>query len=223
MNSSVAAQPILSASKPRLPRLVSRFAWAVVLVVGAYFILEGIPRYLTLSEDSYGPYYWPRVTYLLPHLLGGLVAIVIGPFQFWSRIRNNYPKIHRISGRIYLISIAVGALGGMAMALTSSRGMAYGTGLFTLALAWLTTSGMAFAAIRKRNFIQHKQWMIRSYVVTFAFVSFRIVADLMRHYGIGDPLDVVAMMSWACWAVPLLVTELVIQAKPIFSGSSHPR
>ena len=36
----------------------------------------------------------------------------------------------------------------------------------------LAISGMALIAIRRRNFIQHKEWMIRSYVVTFAFVTF---------------------------------------------------
>ncbi len=172
--------------------------WIVVLAIGAYFILDNIPRYLVWSEASYGPYYWPRAEFLLPHLLGGLVAIAIGPFQFWSRIRNNYPKIHRVSGRVYLASVVIGALAGMAMAFTSGVNLAYASGLFALAIAWLLTSGMALASILKRNFIQHKQWMIRSYVVTFAFVSFRIVDDLMTYYGLGEDADRAAMLAWGC-------------------------
>ncbi len=109
--------------------------WIVVLAIGAYFILDNIPRYLVWSEASYGPYYWPRAEFLLPHLLGGLVAIAIGPFQFWSRIRNNYPKIHRVSGRVYLASVVIGALAGMAMAFTSGVNLAYASGLFALAIA----------------------------------------------------------------------------------------
>ena len=39
---------------------------------------------------------------------------------------------------------------------------------------------MAFVAIRRKNLVQHKQWMVRSYVVTFAFVSFRLASDLLE-------------------------------------------
>ena len=158
---------------------------------------------------------------MFPHVLGGLVALVIGPFQFWAHIRNGYPKIHRISGRIYLISVLVGALFGMAMAVTSSRGLTFGSGLFALAVAWLLTSAMAFISIRKRNFVQHKQWMVRSYVVTFAFVTSRVIINLLGYYGIGQQIDRLSLVSWAGWALPLLVTELVLQSKQVFTAGAH--
>lgn len=189
--------------------------WVITLAVGLYFVVTHVPQYFIWSEATYG-YYWPQGGYLLPHILGGLVALVIGPFQFWPHIRQTYPKLHRISGRIYLISIVIGALGGMIMAATTTR--QYAIGLFTLALVWLATSGMAFIAIRRQNFIQHKQWMIRSYVVTFAFVTYRIINDSMALYSIGQPGQRGVMIAWACWAVPLLITEMVIQGKQVFAA-----
>ena len=108
------------------------------------------------------------------------------------------------------------------MAATTTLDFAYGVGLFALAVVWLLTSGMAFAAIRRRNFIQHRQWMIRSYVVTFAFVTFRIVNGLMASYGV-ERADRIAIMAWACWAVPLLITEMVLQGKQVFAtGARQP-
>ena len=103
------------------------------------------------------------------------------------------------------------------MALTSEVNLAYASGLFALAMAWMLTSGMALTAILKRNFIQHKQWMVRSYVVTFAFISFRIVDDVMAYYGLGGDTERRAMLAWGCWAVPLLLTETVIQGKQVFA------
>ena len=50
-----------------------------------------------------------------------------------------------------------------------------GAALFTLAVVWTITTGMAFLAISRRAIVQHREWMIRSYVVTLAFVFFRIV------------------------------------------------
>jgi hypothetical protein len=197
------------------------FAWATVLSIAAYFVLMRVPRYFVWSEATYTAYYWWRASFLFPHILGGLIALVIGPFHFWARIRNGYPKVHRIGGRMYLISVLVGAVFGLAMAVTSSRGLAVGSGLFGLAVAWLLTSGMAFISIRKRNFVQHKQWMVRSYVVTFGFVTFRVINNLLIYYGIGPATDRLGLVSWACWAVPLLLTELVIQSKQVFAGGAR--
>jgi hypothetical protein len=197
-------------------RVLTGLAWALAVSIGAFFVLTYVPAYFIWSEKSYGPYFWPRAGILLPHILGGLVAIVMGPFQFSPRIRNSYPKVHRVSGRIYLTAVLVGAIAGIALAMTSSLGLAYGIGLFSLTIAWLLTSGMALAAIRRRNFIQHKQWMARSYVLTFAFVIFRLGSDLMSVLGV-PMLDRFTVMAWACWAVPLLITELVIQSKQVFA------
>jgi len=204
-------------------KLITRIAWMAVLAVGAYFLVKNVPRYLVPSEESYGTYYWPRAWYLLPHFAGGLVALVIGPFQFWPRIRNGYPKIHRIMGRIYLCSILLAASGGFTLAILSlsSHGMAFGSGLLFGATAWFLTSGMAYVAIRRRNFVQHKQWMIRSYVVTFAFVSYRFANNVLLSLGMTALTDRRAILGWACWAVPLLVTELVLQSKQVFASGNR--
>ena len=202
-------------------RILVVFAWTAILSIAAYFVLNSVPRYFVLTEASYRAYFWPRASFLFPHVLCGLIALVIGPFQFWARIRNGFPKVHRIGGRVYLISVFIGAVAGMAMAVTSSRGLAFGSGLFVLAVAWLLTSGMAFVSIRKRNFIQHKQWMVRSYVVTFAFVTDRVINKVMLYFGIGQITDRLALISWAGWAISLLLTEVIIQGKLVFAGGTR--
>jgi hypothetical protein len=60
--------------------------------------------------------------------------------------------------------------------------------------------------------------MIRSYVVTFAFVNFRILAGVLQAAGVGALQEQLAVASWFCWAVPLLVTEAVLQGRKIFAG-----
>jgi len=66
---------------------------------------------------------------------------------------------------------------------------------------------MAYAAIRKRAIERHREWMIRSYTVTFAFVLFRLVDQLLIHWQAAPDDQIDAMTAWACWSVPLLLVE----------------
>ena len=55
--------------------------------------------------------------------------------------------------------------------------------------------------------------MVRSYVVTFAFVTFRILFDYPPTSRLQPASDRAITMIWACWALPLLVTEVILQLK----------
>jgi hypothetical protein len=49
----------------------------------------------------------------------------------------------------------------------------------------------------------HREWMIRAYVVTFAFVTFRLLQDYgpVSHLRPENDRDIT--IAWACWVVPL--------------------
>jgi hypothetical protein len=51
---------------------------------------------------------------------------------------------------------------GYYLAFNTDFGIGFGGGLAALATAWLVTTGMAFIAIRKQVYDQHREWMIRS-------------------------------------------------------------
>ena len=57
--------------------------------------------------------------------------------------------------------------------------------------------------------------MIRSYVVTTAFVSFRVLFEVLEAAGVGTIGERLAAAAWFCWAVPLLVTEVILQGRKI--------
>lgn len=188
----------------------------VAFLLALYFVSTRAIRFFVLEEASYGPYFWPRVNWVFPHVFCGVVAILIGPFQFSQRLRNSYLIIHRRMGYAYLSMVLIGGIAGGVLAMTSQVNLTYSMGLFGLAVAWLLTSGMALFFILKRKTEQHKEWMIRSYVVTFAFVFFRLFDDLLTHYQISENTDRLALMSWACWAVPLLLLEPILQYRRTF-------
>ena len=59
--------------------------------------------------------------------------------------------------------------------------------------------------------------MIRSYVLTFAFVTFRIPFGVLGVAGVGTTAEQLAAASWFCWAAPLLLTEALLQGRKIFA------
>jgi hypothetical protein len=117
---------------------------------------------------------------------------------------------------VYLLGVVVGCLGAFYMVFTTPVGLAYATGLFGMGLACVVATAMAYAAIRLRNFAQHREWMIRSYVVILAFVFFRLIVVVLETLAIGGPGyagDTVraTVAAWSSWALPLLATEFFLQ------------
>ena len=108
-------------------------------------------------------------------------------------------------------AIIVGSIAGFYLSLTIPGNAPYAAGLFFLCVAWVVTTSMAVLAILRRNLLQHRQWMMRSYAVTFAFVTFRFGVDALTSQGLSTG-DAQAIMAWACWAVPLMLLEPLLLA-----------
>ena len=177
----------------------------------AFVGLAALPYYLSAS---YGPpEYAPRRGWLMLHITGGMVAILTGPVQLWLGLGDRGMTWHRRMGMVYMAAVAAGALGGYYMAFKTDFGWLFGASLVGLATAWVTTTAMAFVAIKKSLVEQHKEWMIRSYVMTFAFVIFRLLQPLLQN--VGTITEQLAAAGWLCWTIPLLTTELVLQGRKI--------
>jgi hypothetical protein len=151
--------------------------------------------------------------WLLTHITMGMVAILTGPVQLWLGISDRYPALHKNLGFVYMAAVTLGAVAGYYLAFNTSGGVVFGSGLAALATAWLTTTGMAFLAIKRHLYEQHKEWMIRSYVVTFAFVIFRAFDTMIAAR--MPLLDHIGISAWFCWSVPLLLNEAVLQGRKI--------
>jgi drug/metabolite transporter (DMT)-like permease len=128
-----------------------------------------------------------RPRFFLIGVLGAL-AISVGLVQIWLGLTNRANTLHRVLGRVYGTGVLIGSLGGFYMALYS---------------------------IRTRRIEQHREWMLRSYTVTFAFVTYRLASTWLERWihvpedPVADDLD--TLLAWACWAVPSLLAEPLIQ------------
>jgi uncharacterized membrane protein len=140
---------------------------------------------------------------LIPHTIAGIFALLIGPFQFSSRFRGRHLQLHRILGRIYIISVFVGSFTGIALAW--GRPGLPGTSM--QAAAWMVCTAAAFLTARNRQIAQHRQWMARSYAVTFTFVTSRVLNLVPAYWShLGDVLSAVGVIAFTL--ASLLIVDL---------------
>jgi uncharacterized membrane protein len=201
-------------------RVPKRLALTAILLLACAFVFHYVfPYYLHYNPATFDNF-WPRRGWLLAHISCGMVALLIGPFQFSRWLRQRYLRWHRVMGRVYLIAILCGSIGAVALSMTTPDGRSWGLGLQGLILAWVTTAGMAYYAIRQRQIQVHQEWMVRSYVVTFAFVTFRLLYDVPPMSRLGPPSERAITYIWACWALPLLATEVILQLRRMRGAQS---
>ncbi len=140
---------------------------------------------------------------LIPHTLCGVIALLAGPMQFSSRLRQRHLKFHRVLGCSYVISVFIGAVTGVAL----SAGRPGMPGTFMQAAAWIVCTTAAVITARNRQIAQHRQWMVRSYAVTFTFVSTRVLNLWPRYWShLGDTFAAVGLIAFTL--ATLLVVDL---------------
>ena len=195
-------------------KYIKTFVLVIIGFIALYYVIDRALPYANFSIEQFGDYYWPNKWWLVGHLLGGITALLIGPFQFSKTFRNRFLRLHRNLGKVYIVAIILGAICAMYMSFTVAPqvNIAWSISLFFLALAWLVSVLMAYRMIRLKRIPQHREWMIRSYVVTFAFVLFRFLEEstlaetLMKDFGERGPTCI-----WISWTIPLLFTEVILQ------------
>jgi hypothetical protein len=83
-------------------------------------------------------------------------------------------------------------------------------------VAWILTTAMAYYAIRRRLIAIHKEWMMRAYAITFAFVIIRLFNDVLPTSQLAGK-ELAITLPWASWALPFLAIELILQLKHIYN------
>jgi hypothetical protein len=206
------------------PDLIALVGWMIVLSIAFYFIYTNALRYFDFSNTvvyTSGPTgSKPFKAFLVTHVAGGVLALLIGPLQFSTLIRKKYAPLHKIIGKVYLICILVSGLAATYLAIVHNllikHEFTFAIGALAMGFAWFVTAGMALWAIKKRNFLQHQEWMIRSYVLTSNFILFRLMFyGLFSIENFPYRNELAGITVWASWAVPLFITEVVLQAKKI--------
>lgn len=175
-------------------------------------------KYFINDIESIGQRKLPYKWWIILHFVAAASTLFLGPIQFLSIVRNRYTTLHRNLGKIYIIGSLLSAFTVFILLATSYSLPGAVPSLGLLALIWIFTTIMAYLSIRKGQVIQHKQFMIRSYVCGLAFIFIRLLPEIDNLTGlfqfIEDPTMRYTIYEWICWVYPLIITEFFLTWYP---------
>jgi hypothetical protein len=106
----------------------------------------------------------------------------------------------------------------MVLAPQANFGAIAGFGFFTLAVVWLIATGMALRFAIQHRFMDHRRWMLRSYALTAAAITLRILLPASAVLGLPSSPSYRAI-AWMCWLINLGIVEIYLFVRP---GTSLP-
>jgi uncharacterized membrane protein len=194
--------------------------WLSIIGLSVYFYIQTFLDYNEgYTPENFKRSFFDGKIWFIGHIAGASAALLLGPFQFWNRLRNNYPTYHRTAGKIFIIGSLIAAVCAFRLNLMyDCKPCRISLGI--LSVIWLFTTAAAWWAIKRKNIIAHRQFMVRSYTAALAFVFIRIF-PLLGYKKVFPFLDTQmerrTTAEWLCWVVPLLIVELYMVWWPVLT------
>lgn len=185
------------------------FAVGVGLYPLLYVLMDMQYGFLALKTEELKSALWTVMFY--SHISLGGLALVIGWPQFVNRWRINTPQFHRKLGMVYLTAVGLSGVSGLYIAQFATGGIISELGFSGLAIGWLVTGGMALYTAKNGRYIEHEQWMIRNYALSFAAVSLRLMLPSSTGIFHLDFVTAYQVIAWACWVPNLIISESIIE------------
>ncbi len=195
---------------------------AGLFALGSLGMLSAVARMVMMAQGSMldelpkefdGPYYLDHVAIALAHLIPGVVFMLLGPLQFSTRLRQKWPRWHRISGRIFVLCSL--SIGGTAIWMNEYfpkfGGFWKYSSNFLFGAALIVCMVVAMWAIYRRDIPRHRAWMMRGYAVGLGVATQRLL--LMPVFlAVGMPSEVGLNIGiWAGWLSNLAVAEYLLR------------
>ncbi len=179
----------------------------------AYFPWQDDNNFLALKQDVVTTQPW-RFAFQV-HVLVSSLLLIAGFTQFFSQIRQKFPKIHRYSGWLYIISVFIFALpSGFIMAFSAAGGWQTKLCFILLSILWGVSTFIALYKIIKKDWLAHHDWMIRSFALALSALSLRtwkiILYNLQPYFDWLTPVHIYQLEAWLGWVINLIIAEVII-------------
>ena len=202
-----------------MKKIISRAFWwmfsMLCVLVGLYPVLYFIvDRHFGLlsskTQELLTNTIWNAGFY--GHIIPGGIALLIGWTKFSTQLRRKRVRLHRTIGKIYSFSVLISGVCGVYIAQFATGGISNVIGFSLSGIVWLTTTFLAYQAIKKGNIEQHQNYMLYSYAVCFSAVTLRFWLPLLINT-LGEFESAYLIVGWLSWVPNLIVAFYIIKRR----------
>ena len=119
-------------------------------------------------------------------------------------------------GRIYVWDIlAINFPAGMIMGIYANGKLPGKVAFVLLDCLWFAFTYKAYISARKKNFVSHKNYMTRSYALTFSAITLRTWKIILSHSFVIDPARLYVIDAWMGFLPNLMIAEWLIRSKAL--------
>lgn len=191
--------------------LMAMLAMILFVITASYLSFKSDVNFLLVKQDIVNDSIWRPTFYI--HVISGMLVILVGPFQFLKSFRTKFLNWHKLGGKIYAYSILLlAAPTGLIMAFYAEGGLWSTVAFSIMSILCFVTTLMAVIKIKQRKIEEHKMWMMRSYALSFAAVTLRLLVPLFSLFILDNEDLITVSTAWLSWMLNLLVAEGMIFA-----------
>ncbi len=206
-------------------RTLVRFLWMAVIFLALIGLAVAARRSIVLFRPGapsarnnpaaeLDTHFANHIALTLAHVFPAMLFMALGPLQFVGSLRSKYPQVHRWSGRIFLMASAVVGVTGLTMAFGKTIGGIDEKAAITLfGTFFLIALAKALWHALRREFAQHREWMIRGYAIGLAVATIRPImaaffaAALMRGQA-PEPREFFGTAFWIGFTLQMMAAEI---------------
>ena len=189
--------------------------WSMRMTAEAAGMQPGTARYehaITEGRRFLGTFYDHAVATWL-HVAPAALFMLLAPFQFSRRIRARHIRVHRWSGRLIVgVAIPIGLSGLFFGLFVPYAGLLEITGVGLFGALFLFALGRAFLAIRRKDTVTHREWMIRMFAVALGVAMQRVLAVPAVAITRQGPEGWFGETIWLGFSLTVAAAELWIRA-----------
>ena len=169
-------------------------------------------EFLSQKQDYIHIKPWLYAFYI--HVFASLFTLIAGFTQFSTYILVHHKKLHKVMGKLYVIAVLfINFPAAFIMAIYASGLLPSKIAFIILDSLWFWFTYKAFITAKQRNFKAHKQYMIRSYALTFSAITLRTWRIIISSLIIITPLHLYMIDAWMGFVPNLLLAEWIIRRK----------
>lgn len=195
--------------------LLAFFTWLMIEITARYIPMADNVAFLAIKQQYIGIIHWKTAFFI--HVYSSVFVLIAGFTQFSSLILRKWKVLHRWMGKLYVLNILfITGPSAFIMALYANGGLSSRFAFGILAVLWLYFTAKAWILVKRKAFKAHKNFMLRSYALTFSAVTLRVwkwLIVLIFHPG---PMDVYMIVAWLGWIPNLLVIEWYIRKEAVW-------